>query len=84
MPQRVQLWAIMLRNCQETFILGSMSRKFLDTLEETITSSRTSPVARDRLLEYLAGATYEQRKSICHVRLGGASSLLEAASLCYG
>jgi hypothetical protein len=51
----------MLRNSHEIFGLQSMSRKFLDTLEEVITSSRTSPVVRERMLEFLAAAAYDQR-----------------------
>ncbi|KAI0920434.1 hypothetical protein AcW1_002174 [Taiwanofungus camphoratus] len=53
-----RLWAIMLRNSSELFISQCASRKFLDTLEDVITSSRTSPVVRERLLEVLAAAAY--------------------------
>jgi len=53
----------MLRNCHEVFNLQSMSRKFLDTLEEVITSPRSSPVVRGRMLEFLAAAAYDQRMS---------------------
>ncbi|KAJ7802195.1 hypothetical protein B0H14DRAFT_1666477 [Mycena olivaceomarginata] len=38
-----RLWAIMLRNSSNTFIAQSTSRKFLVTLEDLLTSSRTSP-----------------------------------------
>lgn len=48
----------MLRNSSELFISQCASRKFLDTLEDVITSSRTSPVVRERLLEVLAAAAY--------------------------
>lgn len=32
--------------------------KFLDTLEDVLTSQRTSPVVRERLLDVLAAAAY--------------------------
>ncbi|KAJ7822806.1 hypothetical protein B0H14DRAFT_3875402 [Mycena olivaceomarginata] len=38
-----RVWAIMLRNSADTFISQSTSRKFLDTLEDLLTS-RTSPI----------------------------------------
>ncbi|KAI0351610.1 hypothetical protein OH77DRAFT_1429431 [Trametes cingulata] len=53
-----RLWAIMLRNCSSRFVYHCTSRKFLDTLEDLLTSSRTSPVVRERLLEVLAAAAY--------------------------
>ncbi|KAH9834382.1 uncharacterized protein C8Q71DRAFT_768478 [Rhodofomes roseus] len=53
-----RLWAIMLRNSSAVFTHQCASRKFLDTLEDVITSSRTSPVVRERLLEVLAAAAY--------------------------
>ncbi|KAI0651280.1 hypothetical protein C8Q79DRAFT_996771 [Trametes meyenii] len=53
-----RLWAIMLRNCSQRFVLHCTSRKFLDTLEDVLNSSRTSPVVRERLLEVLAAAAY--------------------------
>lgn len=34
------------------------SRKFLASLEEVLTSSRTSPVVRDRLIEVLGAASF--------------------------
>ncbi|KAH9948467.1 hypothetical protein B0H21DRAFT_733432 [Amylocystis lapponica] len=58
-----RLWAIMLRNCSEVFIWQCASRKFLDTLEDVITSSRTSPVVRERLLEVLAAAAFASTSS---------------------
>jgi hypothetical protein len=58
-----QLWAIMLRNSTETFISQSTSRKFLDTLEDLLSSSKTSPVVRERLLEVVAAAAYASGKS---------------------
>ncbi|KAJ6476153.1 hypothetical protein C8R45DRAFT_1216883 [Mycena sanguinolenta] len=54
----LQLWAIMLRNSNEVFINQSTSRKFLDTLEDLLTSSRTSPVVRERMMDVLAAAAY--------------------------
>ncbi|EPQ55785.1 hypothetical protein GLOTRDRAFT_60574 [Gloeophyllum trabeum ATCC 11539] len=53
-----RLWAIMLRNCSDVFITQCSSRKFLDTLDEVITSPRTSPVVRERLVDILGAATY--------------------------
>ncbi|KAJ7141849.1 hypothetical protein C8R43DRAFT_1016600 [Mycena crocata] len=53
-----RLWAIMLRNSSDTFISQSTSRKFLDTLEDLLTSSRTSPVVRERVMDVLAAAAY--------------------------
>jgi len=53
-----RLWAIMLRNSSEMFISQSTSRKFLDTIEDLLSSSRTSPVVRERLLEVVAAAAY--------------------------
>ncbi|KAL7278621.1 hypothetical protein ACG7TL_007622 [Trametes sanguinea] len=53
-----RLWAIMLRNCSGKFVHYCESGKFLDTLEDVLGSSRTSPVVRERLLEILAAAAY--------------------------
>ncbi|KAJ7279148.1 hypothetical protein C8J57DRAFT_154703 [Mycena rebaudengoi] len=53
-----RLWAIMLRNSSDTFISQSTSRKFLDTLEDLLTSARTSPVVRERVMDVLAAAAY--------------------------
>ncbi|GLB44656.1 putative VHS domain containing protein [Lyophyllum shimeji] len=53
-----RLWAIMLRNSSELFISQSTARKFLDTLEDLINSSRTSPVVRERVLDVIAAAAY--------------------------
>ncbi|KAK7055193.1 hypothetical protein R3P38DRAFT_2845741 [Favolaschia claudopus] len=53
-----RLWAIMLRNSSETFINQSTSRKFLDTLEDLLTSTRTIPVVRERVMDVLAAAAY--------------------------
>jgi hypothetical protein len=48
----------MLRNSSDTFISQSTSRKFLDTLEDLLTSARTSPVVRERVMDVLAAAAY--------------------------
>lgn len=40
-----------------------MSRKFLDTLEEVLTSSKTSPVVRERLMDVLAAVAYASGNS---------------------
>lgn len=53
-----RLWAIMLRNSSETFINQSTSKKFLETIEDLITSSRTSPVVRERLIDVIAAAAF--------------------------
>ncbi|KAF9256015.1 hypothetical protein L218DRAFT_966754 [Marasmius fiardii PR-910] len=53
-----RLWAIMLRNSSEMFIGQSTSRKFLETLEDLLLSSRTSPVVKERVLDVLAAAAY--------------------------
>ncbi|KAJ7222469.1 hypothetical protein GGX14DRAFT_428833 [Mycena pura] len=48
----------MLRNSSDTFISQSTSRKFLDTLEDLLSSTRTSPVVRERVMDVLAAAAY--------------------------
>ncbi|TRM68626.1 hypothetical protein BD626DRAFT_482304 [Schizophyllum amplum] len=53
-----RLWAILLRNSSETFIAQTTSRKFLESLEDVLTSPRTSPVVRERLLDVVAAAAY--------------------------
>ncbi|KAI0277856.1 hypothetical protein BGY98DRAFT_977023 [Russula aff. rugulosa BPL654] len=60
-PQQLsaaRLWAIMLRNSSELFVHQCAKNKFLDTLEDVLTSQRTSPVVRERLLDVLAAAAY--------------------------
>ncbi|KAG8845429.1 hypothetical protein FRB91_001758 [Serendipita sp. 411] len=54
-----RLWAIMLQNASETFILQTSSRKFLENLEDVINAETTSPVVRERLLDVLASAAYK-------------------------
>ncbi|KAJ7202381.1 hypothetical protein GGX14DRAFT_370494, partial [Mycena pura] len=53
-----RLWAIMLRNSSDTFISKSTSRMFLDTLEDLLSSTHTSPVVRERVMEVVAAAAY--------------------------
>ncbi|KAJ7074452.1 hypothetical protein C8F01DRAFT_1100537 [Mycena amicta] len=53
-----RLWAIMLRNSSDVFISQCTSRKFLDTIEDLLTSSRISPVVRERVMDVLAAAAY--------------------------
>jgi len=48
----------MLRNSSELFVHQCAKSKFLDTLEDVLTSQRTSPVVRERLLDVLAAAAY--------------------------
>jgi hypothetical protein len=60
-PQQLsaaRLWAIMLRNSSELFVHQCAKNKFLDTLDDVLTSQRTSPVVRERLLDVLAAAAY--------------------------
>ncbi|EGN94845.1 hypothetical protein SERLA73DRAFT_187914 [Serpula lacrymans var. lacrymans S7.3] len=53
-----RLWAIMLRNASDMFLYQISSRKFVDTLEDVLSSSRTAPVVRERLMEVLAAAAF--------------------------
>ncbi|KAJ7058589.1 hypothetical protein C8F01DRAFT_295051 [Mycena amicta] len=53
-----RLWAIMLRNSSDVFISQCTSRKFRDTIEDLLTSSRISPVVRERVMDVLAAAAY--------------------------
>lgn len=46
-----------------------VSRKFLDTLEDVLTSSRTSPVVRERLMDVLAAVAYASQNSTHRVSL---------------
>jgi hypothetical protein len=50
----------MLRNSTEVFISQSMSKRFLDALEDLIGNPRTNPVVRERVMEILAAAAYAQ------------------------
>ncbi|KAI6158656.1 hypothetical protein EDD17DRAFT_1620975 [Pisolithus thermaeus] len=58
-----RLWAIMLRNASDIFLAQISQRKFIETLEDVLTSSRTSPVVRERLMEVLAAAAYISSRS---------------------
>lgn len=53
----------MLRNSSENFITQSTSRKFLETIEDLLSSPRTSPVVRERLLEVVAAAAFASGSS---------------------
>ncbi|KAH7100447.1 hypothetical protein BKA62DRAFT_706314 [Auriculariales sp. MPI-PUGE-AT-0066] len=53
-----RLWAIMLRYSSEDFNAQCSSKRFLDVVEDVCTSSKTTPVVRERMLEVLAGAAY--------------------------
>jgi len=48
----------MLRNASDIFLAQISQRKFIETLEDVLTSPRTSPVVRERLMEVLAAAAY--------------------------
>jgi hypothetical protein len=48
----------MLNNCSEAFTIQCAGRKFLDTIEDVLSSSRITPVVRERILDVLAGATW--------------------------
>ncbi|KAF8183889.1 hypothetical protein K438DRAFT_1134098 [Mycena galopus ATCC 62051] len=52
-----RLWAIMLPNSSETFIMQSTQRKF----EDLLTSSRTSPMVRERVMDVLAAVASASR-----------------------
>lgn len=48
----------MLNNCSDAFAIQCAGRKFLDTIEDVLFSSRITPVVRERILDVLAGATW--------------------------
>jgi hypothetical protein len=54
----------MLRNSSELFVHQCGKNKFLDTLENVLTSQRTSPVVRERLLDVLAAAAYASSRTL--------------------
>ncbi|KAF8332120.1 uncharacterized protein EI90DRAFT_3289308 [Cantharellus anzutake] len=54
-----RLWAIMLRNAKPVFVEASASKKNMDAVEDVITSSKTAPVVKERLLEVLGYAAYD-------------------------
>ncbi|KAF7373380.1 hypothetical protein MSAN_00547600 [Mycena sanguinolenta] len=53
-----RLWAIMLNNCSDVFVDRCTSRKFLDAVGNLLTSSDTSLIVRERVMEVLAAAAY--------------------------
>ncbi|KDN33953.1 hypothetical protein RSAG8_12952, partial [Rhizoctonia solani AG-8 WAC10335] len=53
-----KLWAILMWNCSQYFIIHTTTRKFLGKIEEVVLSSTTSPVVRDRLVEVVGGSVY--------------------------
>ena len=61
----MQLWAIMLRNASDVFLTQISSRKFIDALEDVLTSSRTNQVVRERLMEVLAAAAFITSSRMC-------------------
>ncbi|KAJ7710715.1 hypothetical protein B0H17DRAFT_1190410 [Mycena rosella] len=52
-----RIWALMLRN-SDTFISQSTSCKFLDMLEDLLTSLYTSPVVREHVMDVVAATAY--------------------------
>ncbi|KDQ17109.1 hypothetical protein BOTBODRAFT_53695 [Botryobasidium botryosum FD-172 SS1] len=56
-----RLWAIMIRKCEEPFLKEINRSKFLDGLDEVLSSPNTQPVVRERLLDVLAGAAFQFR-----------------------
>ncbi|KAH6901400.1 hypothetical protein BKA70DRAFT_1436083 [Coprinopsis sp. MPI-PUGE-AT-0042] len=53
-----KLLTIMLRHATDIFVSQCGQRKFLDTLEDLISSGQAAPVVKDRLLETIAAAAY--------------------------
>ena len=51
----------MSRNSSQMFIAEIANRKFLQTVEELITSSGTSPVVRERLLDVVGAVAYNSK-----------------------
>jgi hypothetical protein len=49
---------MMLRNSSDILIAQSTSKKFLDCIEDLLSSSRTSPVVKERVLDVIAAAAY--------------------------
>ena len=65
----------MLRNSSNIFISQSTSRKFLDTLADLLSSPKTSPVVRERVLQVLAAAAYASGNSKSIDMIKGYSNL---------
>jgi hypothetical protein len=53
------LWAILLRNSSDAFVVQSTAVDFLETIERLIVSNATSPVVRNRLLHVLGDVVYK-------------------------
>ncbi|KAL0568111.1 hypothetical protein V5O48_013880 [Marasmius crinis-equi] len=54
----VKLWAIMLCNSSEVFVVESNARKFINVVEELILSPKTTPLVRERVLDVLGAAAF--------------------------
>jgi uncharacterized linocin/CFP29 family protein len=61
----MKLWAIILSNASDVFLTQIDSRKFINVLTDVITSPKSSPVVRDRLMEVLAGAVFITGSRTC-------------------
>lgn len=61
----------MLRNASDVFMQQISQRKFIEVLEDVLTSPRTSPVVRERLMEVLAAAAYIASSRTSFVNLHG-------------
>ncbi|KAG6867788.1 hypothetical protein C0995_004571, partial [Termitomyces sp. Mi166 len=54
-----RLWAILLRNVKnDWFVQQSTTRKFTETLEDLLSSTRTPPVVRERILDVIGAAAF--------------------------
>jgi hypothetical protein len=42
-----------------------MSRKFLEALDDVLTSPKTNPVVKERIMEVLGAAAHSQREYSC-------------------
>jgi hypothetical protein len=71
----IQLWAFMLRNSSKFFVHQCAKREFLETLEDVLSSQRTSPIVRENLLDVLAAAAYASSRT-SHKRESGFALLL--------
>jgi hypothetical protein len=49
---------MMLRNSSDIFITHSTSKKFLNSIENLLSSSRTSPIVKERVLDVIAAGAY--------------------------
>ncbi len=71
----IQLWAFMLRNSSKFFVHQCTKREFLETLEDVLSSQRTSPIVRENLLDVLAAAAHASSRT-SHKRESGFAVLL--------